>query len=275
MFSDRYEEDYAAIFSLSLGWSGMIEFPPRHVAERHVHNYWELMYVERGHGMLSTSIGNVPFKSGDLIIYPPGVEHEEYIGDAGVKLHILAIAGKSGDRFLHFWPGDSIACLLISDSWLCSAFYSTILKINEELGKVKTAYLLRIYAYAFEFISYLYMYIEQTRPPSSFEPEHIIKTKAYMEDHYAEKLKLVDIAVHTYVSLYYLSHSFKEFTGDSPINYLLALRIKKAQELLVQSDYTITQISEMVGYENLQHFSSNFKQRSGITPREYRKRHRK
>lgn len=92
----------------------------------------------------------------------------------------------------------------------------------------------------------------------------------YMNEHYAEKISLEAIASNMYLSPIYISKLFKEETGDSPINYLISIRLKKAASLLKNSRLPISEISVMVGYENTYYFSKLFKKHYGVTPKEYR-----
>jgi YesN/AraC family two-component response regulator len=105
--------------------------------------------------------------------------------------------------------------------------------------------------------------------------QHVIRSRQYIQTHYQQNIKLTDIAADSYVSTYYLSHLFKEYTGFSPMSYLTALRIKKAQELLQDSHHSISEVSLLVGYEDLQHFSNAFKKNTGYSPRAYRQMHQK
>ena len=91
-----------------------------------------------------------------------------------------------------------------------------------------------------------------------------------MEEHYAEKISLEAIASNMYLSPIYISKLFKEEMGDSPINYLISIRLKKAASLLKDSNLTITEISSLTGYENTYYFSRLFKKKYGVSPKEFR-----
>ena len=67
-------------------------------------------------------------------------------------------------------------------------------------------------------------------------------------------------------------HLFKECTGTSPKNYIIGIRIKKACELLENTDLSILSISEQVGIFDQNYFSRLFKRHTGISPTEYRKK---
>jgi YesN/AraC family two-component response regulator len=75
-----------------------------------------------------------------------------------------------------------------------------------------------------------------------------------------------------YLSPVYISKIFKEETGESPINYLIKIRLEKAKEILVNSGGgSIKSIANQVGYEDVYHFSKLFKKYYGISPLYYKK----
>jgi YesN/AraC family two-component response regulator len=75
-----------------------------------------------------------------------------------------------------------------------------------------------------------------------------------------------------YLSPVYISRIFKEVTGESPINYLIKIRLAKAKELLEKDDSSnVKAIGTAVGYDDVYHFSKLFKKYYGISPLNYRK----
>ena len=65
---------------------------------------------------------------------------------------------------------------------------------------------------------------------------------------------------------------FKEFYGISPISYIIKLRVTKAAELLEQSDIDILEIADMTGFKSISNFYKLFKEYTGYTPKEYRRK---
>ena len=66
--------------------------------------------------------------------------------------------------------------------------------------------------------------------------------------------------------------NFKKYMGVTPMQYVLSLRMSNAESLLEMTDYNVTEISSIVGYENPLYFSRMFKKQRGLSPSEYRKK---
>lgn len=94
----------------------------------------------------------------------------------------------------------------------------------------------------------------------------------YVMDHYRQRLTLDGIAERVHLSKYHLARGFKEATGMPPIEYLLHLRVEAARQLLIHSDFPITRVSSMVGFETDQQFRAAFRKRTGLSPSAFRKR---
>ena len=69
----------------------------------------------------------------------------------------------------------------------------------------------------------------------------------------------------------YFSKLFKEVIGCTPQEFLIALRLNEAAELMKSSNTSIGEIAVRCGYPNQLHFSRAFKKRYGVPPREWRK----
>lgn len=88
-------------------------------------------------------------------------------------------------------------------------------------------------------------------------------------ERYAEDLSLQSLAEELRMNPSYVSLIFKEETGETFINYVTKVRIKRAKELL-GTDLTVSQIAKEIGYANAQHLIRVFKKQEGRTPGEYR-----
>jgi two-component system response regulator YesN len=104
------------------------------------------------------------------------------------------------------------------------------------------------------------------------QDEHIIfEIVKYLDSHYAEDLTLQNIAERFYLSREYISRKFKQQFQENLSDYIERIRMDKAKLLLLNPQYRIVQISELVGYKDEKYFSKVFKKLEGISPNEYRK----
>lgn len=71
------------------------------------------------------------------------------------------------------------------------------------------------------------------------------------------------------MSYSYFKSLFKRKNGVTPSRYVAALKVARAKELLIMGRYTVSQIAEMTGFENVYYFSSFFKKETGVTPTQY------
>jgi len=95
---------------------------------------------------------------------------------------------------------------------------------------------------------------------------------SYLERHYAEEIDLAGLAVVAGTSERNLLLLFREATGRSPIDYLIRLRMGRACELLCTTTLTVTAIADLVGFNDSNYFTRQFRQTTGTTPTAYRKR---
>ncbi len=96
----------------------------------------------------------------------------------------------------------------------------------------------------------------------------IARIKKYLEEHYADGITLELTAAIFYVSKEYLSKSFKLATGKGFSEYLTALRMERARELIKEYKIPLKEVGEMVGYIDQAHFYKTFKKYYGMTPGE-------
>lgn len=98
----------------------------------------------------------------------------------------------------------------------------------------------------------------------------IQKAISYMKENLTKKITLQEVAQVCSVSVYYFSHLFKREVGKSFIEYLNALRIRKALYYLEHTDFTVQEIAERVGFEDANYFSRLFKKYVSMSPSKYR-----
>ncbi len=96
------------------------------------------------------------------------------------------------------------------------------------------------------------------------------KAKKYIEKNLNQQISLDDISNHAYLSKFRFAHIFRQFTGYSPINYLLTKRIEYSKRLLLGTEKTITEISNLSGFSDIHYYSRLFKKLHNVAPNDYR-----
>ncbi|MBR0399081.1 MAG: AraC family transcriptional regulator [Eubacterium sp.] len=117
---------------------------------------------------------------------------------------------------------------------------------------------------------------EQKPAASSVYQDRIMDMLAFIQEHYAEKLTLEQIAASASLSRRECIRTFQNSIHESPFEYLLDFRIKKAQNMLTApetADLTITEIALQTGFSGSAYFGKIFRRLTGMTPREYRNRY--
>jgi transcriptional regulator GlxA family with amidase domain len=123
-----------------------------------------------------------------------------------------------------------------------------------------------------ELLTELLLAAQELEVPSTDRPGYIGDMIMELDQRYAEKISLDQLAARFAVSKYHLAKEFKRYTGFSPNEYLISNRITHAKELLKYSDLSVAEIAAKTGIDNVSHFINLFKDRVEHTPLAYRKK---
>jgi len=116
-------------------------------------------------------------------------------------------------------------------------------------------------------------YKNGTNDYDNYATTSVKAAKKYIEINYGEDISLEKISSMYYLSPGYFSKIFKRNFGITYVEFLVKYRMKKAKELLTETDHKIYTIGQLVGYENTKHFTKTFKAFYNISPKEYREKH--
>lgn len=105
----------------------------------------------------------------------------------------------------------------------------------------------------------------------SSEDNVIMRVSVYVEKNYQKDLKLESIAKMFNYNSAYLGKLFKKEVGENFNNFLERIRIENAKKMLLDTDLKVYQVSERVGYSNIDYFYAKFKRYVGISPKEFKK----
>lgn len=252
----------------------------------HCHNdFLEFTYILSG--TITYKVGNdiLNLKEGDLLCFNPGVYHEEHL-QKGQDVHELYIGFRNikiKDKPIDFIPHNCDNSF-IELKHFGEDFHKTCLDIckeqnNCEIGHelVLKSLVMKLIAIVLKEINYVKSkttYSQYTGPfyDKSQMVNFIIE---YIDKNYMNNISLDNIAKNTYLSPVYISKIFKEETGQSPINHLINLRLRKAKDLLTTTDMSIKSISQQVGYSDAYYFSKLFKKYFGYSPNKFKQKNQK
>ncbi|KON90106.1 AraC family transcriptional regulator [Sporosarcina globispora] len=239
---------------------------------RHSHHFTELFYIVKGRGSFILPSNEIPVKENDLVIINPNVEHTEK-SNSQDSLEYIAL-GIEGLAFSHAQDAASQMGVYTHqverNEFL---FYLNQLldevKYNEEDYEVVCQSIISILLVKLrrrdEFV------IKKTEHKNINKAVAFIKY--YIHQNYREPLTLDDLAAAGNINKYYLSHTFKQDIGISPIEYLNKVRIREAKILIETTDYSISHIAGIIGFSSQSFFTQAFKRLTKETPSAYRKSH--
>lgn len=106
---------------------------------------------------------------------------------------------------------------------------------------------------------------------NEMDETRISEVLKYIEENYQNELSADEVAKKCHVSYSYFSRWFKKITGKTFIQYVNYVRINHAEQLLMNSDYNITEISMQTGFPTTSYFIKQFKLQKGYSPGKFRK----
>jgi two-component system response regulator YesN len=143
--------------------------------------------------------------------------------------------------------------------------------IEAILSNVKSVDQLREQAYEIISIGLAY----RDSHPNGYHSHLIRQAKDYIEHHYADaELSLNELAAQANLSASHFSAVFSQEMGQTFKEYLTAIRINKAKELLRMTMLRSAEIADQVGYNDPHYFSSVFKKNTGLSPIQFRSQHK-
>lgn len=245
----------------------------------HFHPFTEIFFITNGQGSFHLDNTIVNVKQWDLIIINPNCLHTEksFEKDNPLEYIVLGI-----DNFsLNFATSYSLV-----DNENTKKLYE-ILNIYKRkdyilnyLNSLIQEIELKEFNYEVACKSILNLFITQIirNMPSLLvldEPQEkmnleCITIKNYIDSHYSENITLDSLSNLSFVNKFHLVHTFTKQIGVSPINYVINKRIDESKNLLATTNYSIRDISSIVGFSNSSYFSQMFKKTVGLSPKNYR-----
>lgn len=234
---------------------------------------FQLLYIASGKAHFYFDGVETIVPAGHMVLYRPRQEQRYYYyGVDQTEVYWVHFTGNNVTNILThhgFNKGEAVVFTgihpeykqiflqMIQELKLCKADYETALTCHLQL---------------------LFIFIDrfsrqnQSDRPCPFAKEMDIAVR-YFQENYRQNIRIDQYAAAHGMSAGWFIRTFKEYTGLTPARYLLSLRMSHSQDLLENTDCSIAEIAEIVGYENPLYFSRVFKKQTGISPSGYRKQH--
>lgn len=242
----------------------------------HNHDFLSLIYLLSG--SCSYLINDIPYKikKGDILILNPGVTHGKILGTVSdlVEFH----AGFENIQIKNLPHNHLISdsfTPIISTTNFDQEFFKCSMDILNEQSKNDSGSELMLKSLGMKLLVLLlratYVNSDSMKKGTinfdTYDKLAIVNTIIeFINDNYMRELSLDVISQNMYLSPAYISKIFKEETGESPINYLIKVRLAKAAEYIKAGNMSIKEVASAIGYNDAYHFSKLFKKYYGYPP---------
>lgn len=238
---------------------------------RILHEY-QINYITEGSGVIETADGQFQVVPGSILILRPGIWHrykpdpttgwnEHYIGFQGDFCNHLFLEG--------FFQASKPVLYVGFQESLLTLFFEIIQLVKDE----KTGHQQVCAANTILMLSKILSVIRNQEFAGKSIERKIRKACLYFRENLNLNVNIENLAKELNVGYSYFRQMFRKYTGISPTQYHLSLRIQKAKDLLVSTNYSFKEIANDLGFESYFYFSRIFKDKTGKCPMEFRKEH--
>jgi AraC-like DNA-binding protein len=148
-----------------------------------------------------------------------------------------------------------------------------LLAIRDELKHQEIGYITRVGQLLDEIFITLTRYLSRQKNPVSNFPQVFMQLEQELRKDLSHQWTVEEMAAIVGMGNTIFNERVKAFTGFTPLNYLINIRISEAMKLLKRKGVVITDIALDTGFYSSQHFSTTFKKLTGYTPSEFRKKY--
>lgn len=235
-------------------------------------NEYQLVYITKGSGYFSSqSCKPQKVQSGTMILLFPGEWHSYYPDpDTGWDEYWVGFRGVHIDRRVDkrfFCPEEPLHEIGLSATIV--GLYEDILKFASQ---EKSGYQQMISSIVLHILGTVYYKKRNKAFTNNYVIDKINEARIRMKENIEDPQSPEEIAAHLGLGYSWFRRMFKEYTGVSPAQYQLQLKLLRAKELLTGSSLNISEIAYQLRFENAGQFSTFFRKKEGVTPSQFRDR---
>lgn len=248
----------------------------------HSHAYYEFFYIlNEGLTLSAKEMANTPLRAGDICIIPPFCEHYTTLLDHMWEEHpsLFLVTGFTiYDNHLNTsrnlykilrarFENGGAPLVLHEDEFDTGGVLAALKSFRKNVEGDRSRLAFLDYCRALELIAT----DGKTEKSPLSKSDIIAKIDSFLSAYYMYDIKLTEIAECFYISAHTLNRLISEYYNDTFHNLLIRRRMQIAATFLCNTDDTVAQIAEKVGYPSLSNFYTAFKKYYGMLPADYRK----
>lgn len=251
------------------------------------HDFWELLYVDKGEVEVRAGEEEVKLTKGQMIFHQPGEFHSLW-ANGTVAPNLVVIGFVCKGAAMDYYRGRVVSTGDTTRGLLASIINEAARAFTTPLGDPLTSELVRRETSPFGSEALIALNLEHLllhiirraaettvaqRPTSLIrersQQQCVDRVTAYLEANITRRLTLADICCDNLMGRSYLQKIFREKTGGGTMEYFGALKITNAKRMIREGVHNFTEISALLGYNSIHYFSRHFKKVTGMTPSEY------
>ncbi len=226
----------------------------------HTHKCYELVYYFSGSGSCDVGNKNFKYEKNNFVLIPPGVEHNDVHSE---ECKLLCIGFTLSADAPHLSGG------IYSDENKNVRNHLKI--IAQEFKDKHEDYLSVINNCMDNVITEIKRSTVHTPFKSLTYRDMLSEAIAYIDEYFLSEISAEQLAGITNYSYHRFRHIFKSATGVSPKQYIISKRIEHAKKLLAEGHESVTEIGYQCGFSTTSLFIRQFKEKTSLTPIQYRK----
>jgi AraC-like DNA-binding protein len=230
---------------------------------------YQISYITKGQGILETRDQSVEISAGTVFMILPGQWHR-YKPDSstGWDEYYVGFDGAYADTIFRqpFFKTDSNAFIVGHNMTMLTSFKDIIEKVEGE----HPGYQQQLAGRVMNILGEIVAVVKNQKFQGKEIEKRIREAQFDIRERLNQSINLEDFAERYRMSYSYFRRLFKTYTGLSPAQYHLQLRLQKARELLSSTDKPVKEIAFSLGFESQFHFSKIYKKKFGFSPNKAR-----